>query len=431
MRKPPQISSQEVTVTPQKQDGIIRQIREYKLITPLFGGGVTAGEGDPVTLIRGTEIRGLLRFWWRACRGGNYETIEEMKKKEDEIWGAANKKQAENKNKGINEKNETSSQEIPKPIGTVQIAVKQQQGDVPATPYSQDIAPPYAAFPLQENRRENRPRKNVYRDVSFTLIISFPEAFKQEVEAALWAWETFGGIGARTRRGFGALQLLKVDNEDYTDLPFANNVDVWLGKKLTDSKYVASGTPPRGIPYLTNPLQIGFTQPFHNPLEAWKQLITRLSSFRQARNGYMGRSKWPEAETIRTITKRRYSKHPVLSHPKKFPRAAFGLPIVFHFKYIDLGEPEDTTLQGADKETERLASPLILRPLACKNNTFIGLALILEGNQVISKELKLVKNKDRQPYPDKIETELTPAEAKKIPPLYSETDVLQVFMKYL
>jgi CRISPR-associated protein Cmr1 len=371
MRKPPEISPP--NVTPQKQDEVITQVREYKLITPLFGGGVTAGEGDPVTLIRGTEIRGLLRFWWRACRGGN-KTIEEMKKAEDKIWGAANKSQKENQNKRTNEK--TFLQEKPK--GTVQIIVKQQQGDVTATPYSPNIAPPYAAFPLQENKREKRPLKNVYKDVSFTLIISFPEDFKREVEAALWAWETFGGIGARTRRGFGALQLLKVNNKEYSDLPFANNVDVWISEKLNDSKYVASGTPPNGIPYLTEPVQVGFTQPFHNPFEAWKQLITRLSSFRQARNGYMGRSKWPEAETIRTITKRRYSKHPVLSHPEKFPRAAFGLPIVFHFKYIDLGEPEDTTLQGADKETERLASPLILRPLACKNNTFVGLALLLE-----------------------------------------------------
>ncbi len=385
MRKPPEISPQEVVVTPQKQDGIITQVREYKLITPLFGGGVTAGEGDPVTLIRGTEIRGLLRFWWRACHGGNYKTLEELKKAEDKIWGVANKKPDENKD----------------------------------------------ANKKKEETRENRPRKNVYQDVSFTLIISFPQDFKQEVEAALWAWETFGGIGARTRRGFGALQLLKVDNKEYTDLPLADNVDVWISEKLNDSKYVASGTPPRGIPYLTNPLQVRFTQPFHNPFQAWKQLITRLSSFRQARNGYMGRSKWPEAETIRTITKRRYSKHQALSHPEKFPRAAFGLPIVFHFKDIDLGEPEDTTLQGADKEAERLASPLILRPLACKNNTFVGLALLLKGNQVISKELKLVKNKDRQLYPDKIETELTPAEAKKIPPLYGETDVLQAFIKYL
>src|SRR6266567_6312018 len=113
-------------VTSQKQDNIITQIREYKLITPLFGGGVTAGEGDPVTLIRGTEIRGLLRFWWRACHGGNYKTLEELKKAEDKIWGVANKKPDENKD--ANKKKEETSSQV-QTERTVQIAVE-QQGDV-------------------------------------------------------------------------------------------------------------------------------------------------------------------------------------------------------------------------------------------------------------------------------------------------------------
>ncbi len=44
------------------------------LATTMFGGGVDAGSqdvatNDPVTPIRGTEIRGQLRFWWRATRG--------------------------------------------------------------------------------------------------------------------------------------------------------------------------------------------------------------------------------------------------------------------------------------------------------------------------------------------------------------------------
>src|SRR5258708_5012273 len=121
MRKQPEISPQKVT--PQKQDDIITQVREYELMTPLFGGGVEKSEADPVTLIRGTEIRGQLRFWWRACRGGNYKSIEEMKNAEDMIWGAANKKQLENKNKGTSEKHEqATSQEKPK--GTVQIAIE-------------------------------------------------------------------------------------------------------------------------------------------------------------------------------------------------------------------------------------------------------------------------------------------------------------------
>ena len=51
---------------------LIVQERTYKLITPLYGGGVEAGKTDSVTPIRGTEIRGQLRFWWRAMRGGQF-----------------------------------------------------------------------------------------------------------------------------------------------------------------------------------------------------------------------------------------------------------------------------------------------------------------------------------------------------------------------
>ena len=43
-----------------------------------------------------------------------------------------------------------------------------------------------------------------------------------------------------------------------------------------------------------------------------------------------------------------------------FPRAAFGMPIIFHFK--DKPDPGDTTLQPAGKDLDRFASPLVLRP---------------------------------------------------------------------
>src|SRR6266581_2483452 len=82
-------------LTEKQNDKVITQVREYELITPLFGGGVVPGEADPVTIVRATEIRGQLRFWWRACRGGKPEfkgDTAEMKKAEDRIWGKAYEK---------------------------------------------------------------------------------------------------------------------------------------------------------------------------------------------------------------------------------------------------------------------------------------------------------------------------------------------------
>ncbi len=434
MRKQPNSPPE---VKPQQVEGIITQIREYKLITPLFGGGVTPGEADPVTIIRGTEIRGQLRFWWRACRGGNYQSVKSLKKAEDEIWGAASKKLAKDKNlKEANQKNEQTTLKA-----TVQIAVEKISEGTPKAPFrvergkakaNQQIAPGYAAFPLQptdDDIRNNAPLKNIQKDVTFNVTISFPTEYKTEIEAALWAWETFGGIGARTRRGFGALCLLKIDNVNDTNLPASTNVRSWMNEKLT--LYVAEGKPLENIPHISRSLQFKVTRPSESPFEAWNNLIKRLSGFRQFPNGRDGRSKWPEAEAIREITGDRYNKYPKLSHPKKFPRAAFGLPIVFHFKDDDIGDPKDTTLQRAEEEKERLASPLILRPLACNDGKAVGLALLLEGTQTAVRGLQLVDNKTKQPYPATIDTKLTQSEAMNIPALNGETDVLQAFMRNL
>src|SRR5260221_14426829 len=87
MRKQPPDPPTEVTSKEPKN--VITQLREYELITPLFGGGVTPAEADPVTPVRGTEIRGHLRFWWRACYAGKFKgNLAAMKKAEDTLWGA-------------------------------------------------------------------------------------------------------------------------------------------------------------------------------------------------------------------------------------------------------------------------------------------------------------------------------------------------------
>src|SRR5260370_35533157 len=91
-------------VTPKRDDKVITQVREYELITPLFGGGVTPNEADPVTPIRGTEILCHLRFWLRACRCGKVKfngDLAKMKKAEGELWGTGAKKSAQTKKEVI------------------------------------------------------------------------------------------------------------------------------------------------------------------------------------------------------------------------------------------------------------------------------------------------------------------------------------------
>ncbi len=409
MRKPKEAPPQ---VQKREREGIITQVREYKLITPLFGGGVVPGECDPVTVVRATAIRGHLRFWWRATRGGQFNgDLKAMYEAESLLWGAS------------------STPDKPRP-SKVEILILDARKGKPEQPYTdrfrtlpewRDLA--YAAFPLAPVG--DKPAGSVVKDVFFKIQITYPEQYRADVEAALWAWETFGGIGARTRRGFGAIRLVTVDGKE-PPLPNSQSIENIIRQGL--QKYVAQGTPPANVPHLSQITTLKVTKPFKTAHEAWAHLIVKLKNFRQSRNQGMqnrpGRSRWPEPDAIRQLTQQSCPSHskPLLTIDK-FPRAVFGLPIIFHFK--DTGDPEDTTLTL--KDHDRLASPLILRPYECADGKAVGIALVLEGTGIPNGWLVLsTPNGD---FP--VQHRLAPNEAQSITPLNNNPDVLKAFLNTL
>lgn len=375
-----------------KDSGRMTQTRRYRLITPLFGGGVKPKEADPIKVIRETSIRGQLRFWWRAMRGVG--TLEQMKKREDALFGSGGEKAGQSKvlifvknvNKGISEK----------PFEVVEKVDRRGNVKLKTNEYN-DVAPSYAVFPFrppEKGKYAGMPIDTVTKGVEFTIKISFPndETTQKDIEATLWAWETFGGIGGRTRRGFGALELLEAKelksvapNEIWNDIPSekwkVEDVLIKIKQKLNDTTYCLAGdwSNNSDTPHLSNNPQISVSPPNHDSFDAWVYLIDKLKKFRQSRKpspdpNKQGRSNWPEPDQIRRLTKPRggYAHSPV--HPvTKFPRAQFGMPIRFPFPQAK--EPPETELMPVQKT--RLASPLILRPIACSNGA-VGIALILE-----------------------------------------------------
>jgi CRISPR-associated protein Cmr1 len=408
----------------ERDDGRARQVRRYKVITPLFGGGAEPQQADAVTMVRGSEVRGHLRFWWRATRGGRFEgDLQAMRRVEEAIWGSLGAKGKAGPSSvivAIPEFKETPVLEKVRNRRGQHVPV----GD-PGSPLS------YVAFPLRPSDGQAGSLRE--EGIEFTLSLTFParleEPFqdldvRQEVEAALWAWETFGGLGGRTRRGFGALQLLEVDGQTVAP-PRAGEVERWVRSEL--AKHVPAGQWREGVPHLgPDATFVVDSPPCADAREAWEQLFNKLRTFRQARSkGSYGRSKWPEPDEIRRRTGTHASKLAPRHEVRTFPRGQFGLPIVFHFKDEKFGDPPESTLQGA--EHERLASPLILRPLACAGGA-VGLALRLEGPGAPPGGLVL-RPKGGASMP--VEVRLTRAEARQIDPLDGEPDVLTAFMNYL
>lgn len=240
--------------------------RTYRLLTPLFGGGVEPKTPDPVTVVRAAEVRGQLRFFWRAIRGWRAEgSLDRLRELEAEVFG---------------------STERPSPL--VVFLETEEEGrsedvfvDQPGKSFPKprpEIAHPYLAFPLQ--RRQDPKNYPVRVGVVFRLTLRFPKDLREEVEAALWAWETFGGLGGRTRRGFGAIAR--------KDAPPPKGEEI--REKL--KRYSRFAGWPEGVPHLTPGSLVRVV-----PL-SWSEVARQYQSFRQDRAGQKGRgrNRWPEPD---------------------------------------------------------------------------------------------------------------------------------------
>ena len=327
------------------------------VITPIFGGGVQAGENDPITLVRVPSIRGHLRFWWRATRGIAYATAGELRAREGEIWG---------------------TESAASPV-IVETAIRDKGREVKADEL-RDVDIGYALFPFKPNPKEGRPTARIGREgVKFTLTLRYPPNLGGDLIPALWAWLNFGGIGARTRRGLGALQAGPPLPPPVVDREGRWFIQTWRNTwKLPEPEL-------RPWPVLSAPPLI--SAPLNDARQAWSRALHQLREFRQGygtgRRGsgnVPGRSYWPEADSLRMLTNRGEYHHmdSLTVDEPGFPRAAMGMPIVMHFKRGD-DSPNDCSLDPAEKwlDTSRMSSPVIIRPLAVAGGKYVAMVLRL------------------------------------------------------
>lgn len=332
-----------------------------KLITPLYGGGVKAGEVDTGMAIRATTIRGQLRFWWRIAHKKNYADTKEMFIAERDLWGGLGDSDSLSASKVIVKVINLDPVNVKSKIGQYADFTK-KNGNLPTLPKREDWAGGqeavgYSLFPCQEKMSkgsEKKPSTLLKSGVLWELEINFKSEYVDknkidEVKTAVRWWSTFGSVGARGRRGLGSVfveQLQPINEEEALE----------AGCKL---------------------VFCNSNKHYPHPDEAWRDGIEALRTFRQgkgfARNlgssGHPGRSRWPEPDAIRKFTRQQAPKHelkePVYTY---FPRAYFGLPIIFHFKdssHRKDSDPGDTTL--IPKGKERMASPLIIHPYASES----------------------------------------------------------------
>ena len=137
--------------------------------------------------IRAAGIRGQLRFWWRLV-AGPFSSSEEMFQREAAIWG------------GIASTGPSASRVAArvktKPVQAGHLIAKRQVQGLPA----------YALI-LDPGADPALLKPGYTFELSVRCASDLTPEQRDEVLTAMRWWVSFGGVGARTRRGFGALQV--------------------------------------------------------------------------------------------------------------------------------------------------------------------------------------------------------------------------------
>lgn len=392
-----------------------------ELVTPMYGGGVVAGEVDSALPVRSSSIRGQLRFWWRLLAKYKWKLghAADIQKTEALLFGGAGQ--------------ETHASLVFLRVSDVNNLVSEawaqydshHKGGFKTIPTAKKWAEvSYALFPAQGKKPgspdSKEPSKLIKAGLTWSLQLKFAKQMTQEQEGQVWEalrwFANFGGLGARTRRGLGAIHVKDSRCAPLTEKDIATVIGakLVLNKKQEKEAYFA-----------------------------WQKAVQTLQNFRQGHTPEIGRNKgsddpkkpgrsrWSEPDAIRSFTGQTSSKHAQrLTQGDYFPRAAFGLPIIFKFQN-DGSRPTDEPAQSSlqpiirEKVAERMASPLILRPYF-NGKTWQSAALLLPHEHIQTLQLKL---KQKREFDVQYWNKNNASEVKPIKE-YNGSDALTAFLNY-
>ncbi|WP_411347756.1 type III-B CRISPR module RAMP protein Cmr1 [Paenibacillus sp. WLX2291] len=387
------------------------------LTTPMFGGGVIAGQVDPVAPVRASSVRGHLRFWWRATRGAVYTNVAELAQREAEVFGhTANSSPfsiwVEHKDElaEIKPKIHEYKNEI---LGIPPYLFQFTQDGKGTKWYGLEKYAFILHIKWSPHFFEYDKQDDVEHQWQLRIKPQYIEQMKQwqcDLRAALWAWINFGGVGARTRKGCGSLysESFSPSSEDCKN---KYKLQKWFNQQQKDFNVcLLPAGEYRPWPTLRSEFYTKFDSFSQRNRKIWNILIEDYKKFRQQRPitkqycskkkrniNKFGRSYWPEADSIRAAFKTAYWKHDRPTHYFSqsntpviaYPRAELGMPINFEFRINDperepkdfvpqkQGKCEPDRTQLKPKGKERLASPLILKSLAFSPDEGVALIAVL------------------------------------------------------
>lgn len=364
-----------------------------EFLTPAVLGGARPRTCDPYMPLRPASLRGLWRYWFRAIaaslmfpeRGGTgrEQMLIQLRRAESQLFGDT--KQRSRLIVLPPEISPPSTLPIPGP----------------------DSGLRYLGYGLFEDRR---PPGCIPERATATVAcrLRLPHtggADARAICATLWTWAALGGIGGRSRRGFGSVRLVKIDCPNgppelvkpWNDLAaLAPTPDAYLAKLGEGIGRAQDAL----LAFLKN-AGIGLRQIQNDATDPHPAIrnLDGIAALRALPGTYpSGRDALDHAGQLfrnyrSTLVRNQRGQPPLPDYfavksslsapftpPRHVDRAAFGLPLRFYYRSLNgLSTNFSARPRGSDRPADRLASPLMFRVYALtpeRDRPRYGVALI-------------------------------------------------------
>ncbi len=165
-------------------------------ITPMFLGGADGKSAE----LRPPSIKGLMRFWWRVVNAEH--NIAELQKKENRIFGGGGEQASKSSFsiKIIYDNIKPSNQKFPN--HPIQVSGKKFSINI-----LEYLA--YGTYDYRKGQGNVFNRDYLPSDTKFDIFIYVrKEDFIKDILISFYFLSAFGGLGSRTRNGFGGFNVL-------------------------------------------------------------------------------------------------------------------------------------------------------------------------------------------------------------------------------
>jgi CRISPR-associated protein Cmr1 len=349
----------------------------FCIVTPLFMSGANQDKFE----LRGASFKGVLRFWWRALAYGRFHgDLQQIHKEENHIFGSADT------GRGVFILR--ISQPMPANVIEANQILKDANDNVLG---DGGIYLGYGLMHSNPNREKGTVKGQLLRPYllgpsRFIVDLLFRDSVDESVVDALKLLGLIGGLGSRSRRGFGSVTLEKMEG----DIKWTAPLDVVSYRSEISSLL---GSLAQGMPEytaLTTNSRITLLDTGNDALSLLDIIGKKMQLYRSWGNhGKVGQV---------NSEKNFYQDHALAydvangvippTHPQ---RVVFGLPHNYYLSSSGL-TPKQKKFDVVPDQNTRRASPFMIHIHRFSDNSFAGVACILPARFLPAGEKIKVKN---------------------------------------